>query len=757
MDQNESELQSLLDNLAMELVLLEYGDLAGLGKLLSNITTIKDAAAVDGQINLICRALEAVVEFAILEQGHQAAKMVPEVLSSGVTLLQDLTRGTDKDDEIKEYLARLRDIFGLPEMTSEEPAAEPVCGLPAANLSEHKITDKETCYEFITEAADILGEVEKHLLDLESDPDNTDMVNAVFRAFHTVKGVSGFINLVTTNTFAHHLENLLDKVREGEMSMTPQVVDLILESVDVINNLLKQLKDNLACGLDVEPQLDLAPYLERIDHLIQGKGVVPEDEPVLPPKEDLPDQEQILVPETKPILLPKENMPLGEMLVEMGAITYSDIDQTLQSQEMKEEGRLFGEVLVEKGLVSAGVVNKALNQQKAVEVEAQETIKVGTEKLDYLVDMVGELVIAQSMVSQDIAALAQQNQRLSREFNRLTGITSEIQRTAMSLRMVPIKMTFQKVSRLVRDLARKSNKKINFVTTGEETELDRKMVDKIYEPMVHLIRNSVDHGIEDPDDRVRAGKPATGLISLNAFHQGGKLMIEIKDDGRGLNHEKIIRKAVEKGLIQEGAELSEKEIFLLIFAPGFSTAEKITDVSGRGVGMDVVQNVVNELRGQIEIESSQGQGTSFMLRFPLTLAIIDGIIVGVGKERYIIPTLSVVESFRPNQADIITVQKTGETIKLRNGLLPLIRLNRLFNIHDSITNPTEGLVVVVENEATKRCLLVDTLIGKQEVVIKSMGEAFNKLKGIAGGAIMGDGRIGLIIDVAGLFECANRA
>ena len=378
------------------------------------------------------------------------------------------------------------------------------------------------------------------------------------------------------------------------------------------------------------------------------------------------------------------------------------------------------------------------------------TIKVDTEKLDLLIDMVGEMVIAQSRVASDADVKTLAGAGLARSLAQLARTTKDLQRTAMALRMVPIGGTFRKMNRVVRDLSQRSGKEIELVVRGEETELDRNIVEEIHDPLLHMIRNSVDHGIEKPEARVAAGKSPAGRITLAAFHQGGNVVIQIKDDGAGLNREKILKKASSLGLIDSNAELSEKEIFNLIFAPGFSTAETITDISGRGVGMDVVRRNIEQLRGKIETQSTPGQGTTFSIFLPLTLAIIDGLIIRVGADRYILPTLSVRESFRPTAQMLSTVHGTGEIVNVRGRVLPLLRLNEFLAVQTERTDPTQAVVVVVESDGAQRCLLVDELVGKQEVVIKSLGDTFHYNPLVAGAAILGDGRVGLILDVAAL-------
>jgi two-component system chemotaxis sensor kinase CheA len=373
-------------------------------------------------------------------------------------------------------------------------------------------------------------------------------------------------------------------------------------------------------------------------------------------------------------------------------------------------------------------------------------MKVDTRKFDSLVELVGELVIAQSQVSQHPDILSLRSRHIARNLSQLSQIALELQKIAMSLRMVAIKGTFQKMTRLVRDLNAGTGKDVELLISGEDTEMDRTMVEELADPLMHMIRNSVDHGIESPGKRAAAGKPERGTVRLSAFHQGGSIVIEIADDGAGLNTQRIFDKAVERGIIAAGATLEEREIHDLIFAPGFSTAEKITGISGRGVGMDVVKQNIGKMRGKIEIDSVPGQGTTFRIFLPLTLAIIDGLIARVGEERYIFPTLSVCESFRPTPEMITRVQGKGEVVKVRDRLRPILRLYSHFNVEPRTTDPCEGLLIVVESANQQRCIMVDELIGKQEVVIKSLDEKFKANKCLAGAAILGDGRVGLILD-----------
>ena len=542
--------------------------------------------------------------------------------------------------------------------------------------------DGEILHEFSNEAREHLENIEQGILVLEENPQDATMLSSIFRAFHTFKGASGFLRLKPVNRLSHELENLLDLARSGQLELTPPIIDIILEGKDILKNFTDEL----------QLQLDMKKPVEPIH--------VPVNE---------------LTARVKEVIL-NPHAPIAT-----------------KPSEMNESGTPAAEGARKP---SPSTASKSVSQM----------MKVDTRKFDSLVELVGELVIAQSQVSQHPDLVGLRSQQLARNLLQLSQTALALQKIAMSLRMVAIKGTFQKMNRLVRDLTANIGKDVELVIRGEETEMDRTMVEELADPLMHMIRNSVDHGIESSAARLAAGKNAKGIIRLSAFHQGGSMVIEIADDGAGLNTARILAKAIERGIVSASAELEDRQIHDLIFAPGFSTAEKITDISGRGVGMDVVRQNIAKLRGKIEIESTLGEGTTFRIFLPLTLAIIDGLIARVGEQRYIFPTLSVCESFRPTPEMISTIYGKGEVVKVRGKLRPMLRLYEYFKIAPRTTNPSEALVIVVESANQQRCILVDELIGKQEVVIKSLDERFKQNKALAGAAILGDGKVGLILD-----------
>ena len=605
---------------------------------------------------------------------------------------------------------------------------------PAGSASLNPLAaDPELLNDFILESREHLASIELQLLTLDQDPSNAEAIHAIFRGFHTIKGMAGFLDQDAVRDVAHEVETVLDLARNRQLTITPAVIDRILESKDYLTRCMGELESSLQTGALVSPSPNVA-LLVAIRGLStpgvetgaagtpRAAGLPPKSPAAMPVEAGAMPREPVVFATEGMVELAREvSQPAAEMPVEPSAPHES------------VEGPRAG----------------------AARPTGARSIKVDTTKLDYLVDMVGEMVIAQSLVRHDPDLAIGVQPRLGRNLSQLARITDEVQRTAMSMRMIPVGQLFQKTSRLVRDLSRKAGKQVELELFGEETELDRNIVEDLADPLMHMVRNSVDHGLETPDERIRNGKPAGARVTLKASHQAGQIVIQISDDGRGLNQAKILRKAVEKGLVSADAQPCENEIFNLIFHPGFSTADQITDVSGRGVGMDVVRKSVLKLRGRIDVLSRPGEGTTFLLKLPLTLAIIDGLVVGVGGQRYIVPIFAVREMLKPSEESISTLQGRQEMAMVRGSLLPLVRLHQRFDVKPRFENPWDCLLIVSESGGRHFCLMVDELIGKQEVVIKSLGETMANIAGVAGGAILGDGRVGLILDLEGLFGARN--
>ena len=598
-------------------------------------------------------------------------------------------------------------------------------------------SDAELAGMFFAEALDHLGSIEATVLQLEATPADVKLLNDVFRPFHTVKGNAGALGVSRVQELAHKVENLLDLARSGQLAMAPDDFDLVLRSVDVVTTLLVDLQQRLGGQPGTDHEAERLALMAAVDARLSGDAAPPaavEPEPVAAPATPI-----------APFSEPVAAATVDEAVFDLPAPATAPVATPAPAPVVAAAppARPFQE--------RADDAPPAQTRR----VDDQASVKVDTRKLDNLVDMVGELVIVQSIIQEDPLLQTAVDERLTRNMAQLRRITSDLQRNAMSMRMLPIRQTFQKMARLVRDLSKKNGKPVELVLSGEDTELDRRVIESINDPLMHMVRNSMDHGLETPETRLAAGKPAQGTLSLSAFHQGGNIVIAIADDGGGLNTERIRAKAIAQGLIGGGDELSNAEIHQLIFRPGFSTAEKVTEISGRGVGMDVVRRNIEAMRGRIEIQSTQGRGTTFFIKLPLTLAIVDGLLLSVGAQRFVLPTFAVRESLRPTPAQVHRVQGRPCMIQVRDSLLPLIRLADLFGIDSPVRDPCDATVVVVEDDGRCAGVIVDALLGKQEVVIKPLGDQFAGVRGVAGGAILGDGRVGLILDAPGVIGTTN--
>ena len=627
-----------------------------------------------------------------------------------------------------------------------QTAAAPVLDESDALLKEFKVHDvvmdlnmgenEELLQEFHTEALDHLGQIETAVLELEQDVGSRDAINSMFRSFHTIKGVAGFLNLIPVNRLAHEVESLMDLVRNDKLPVFTGLIDLVLEAKDTITKLIDQITQALANGTLPSQVIPVSHLMARARWAQEG-----------------PDSYAQRLG-NKPAAAPKK----AAAAAPTSAAPAKSASTTAEAAP-KPAAKSFDAEEDDEAPVSidgsADPKTAAAAKRKAAE---NATIRVNTFKLDNLMDMVGELVIVQSQLlessRQETAGSANDNSVLQRNMSQLSRITKELQHTSMSLRMIPIKQTFQKMGRIVRDLGAKCGKKVKFEVYGEDTELDRNVVEEIGDPLVHMVRNALDHGLEATEDRAAAGKEDTGNITLKAYHQGSSIVIELADDGRGINPEKVLKKAIANGIVQEGDQLTKEEIYKLIFAAGFSTAEKITDISGRGVGMDVVKKNIERLRGKVEIDSELGKGSTFKILLPLTMAIVDGLVVKVGQDRFILPTTSVKVALRPDDSVLAKIQGNQEILNIRGKIIPLFRLHQHFGIPGAITNPREATVVVVETDGRPFGLLVDDMISKQEVVIKSLGSMMQGIPGVSGGAILGDGTIALILDPASLISAA---
>jgi two-component system, chemotaxis family, sensor kinase CheA len=580
--------------------------------------------------------------------------------------------------------------------------------------------DRELVSDFILESREHLQTIESNLLRLEKNAGEAEAIHAAFRGFHTIKGLAGFLEFPAIQQVAHEVETLLDRARNFELEITAETIDVVLASVDYLKSCLVELEGALqtgapfAGGENGELIRRVRLYSDPAQAADRGSGSVPD-------------------------------------LLQLNSAVDEQGETGAPGEKADDESPAARETPAAEGEPAARAVLAA-----AAPTETR-VVKVDTGKLDHLVDMVGEMVIAQSMIQHDPDLASLDRPRLTRNLLQLTRITSEVQKTAMAMRMMPIGNLFRRMQRVVRDLGRKTGKQADLEISGEDTELDRNLVEELADPLMHMLRNSVDHGIETAEKRVARGKPGKGRVVLRASHQSGNIVIEVSDDGNGLDRQRILDKAIANGLLTPGSNPPDSEVYNLIFHPGFSTAVKVTSVSGRGVGMDVVRRQVQKLRGRVEIRSMPGEGTTFLLKLPLTLAILDGLVVGVGAERYIIPLFAVREMLRPARESIFTVQDKGEIAMVRERLLPLVRLYRRFGLEPRSEDPAGSLLIVAENTHRTFALLVDALLGKQEVVIKSLGGYLQDVRGVAGGAILGDGRVALILDLDRIYESGRNS
>lgn len=720
----------------------------------------------------LCEALGRLVEG---EPGADSSPSVKRLVVAAKAKLDSLLSGEAADAEQALAAAvRLTCLATSPEeaptktepeldweAASVAPVAAPVSVAPSLPPGKPTLVpadpDLDLIGEFMTEANEHVVNAEAALLTLEENPDDLAAVNTVFRAFHTVKGVSSMLGMTALAELAHHAESLLARIRDGEIRCTGVYANLCLRGIDLLKETLNAVSAQLH-GQDAKLPVGYRKLVRELQNP-DAAGAEPASASAVAPEPVTPAPVAVAVAPVAPAPVVGAAVPasLG------AAIPAAPVAPAPQAAAAPPPPVVAPPP---SAPAAAAPAPAAARPAAAADAEApartgtpgdESSVRVRTDRLDRLIDMVGELVIAHSMLAQDPRNDVSRDPDLSRKVGHAGKIVRELQDMSMSLRMVPLRPTFQKLTRIVRDVAKKSDKLIQFVSTGDDTEIDRNMVDVIAEPLIHMVRNAADHGIESTAARVAAGKSPTGTVRLAAYHSGGSVVIDLSDDGGGLDKDRILAKATQKGLIDPNKSLSESEIYQLIFLPGFSTTENVTDISGRGVGMDVVRRNIEQLKGRIEITSERGKGTVFSIRLPLTLAITDGMIVRVGSERYIIPTVNIAMNFRPEASQVSTVAGRGEVILLRGELIPLFRLHQLFKVAGAVTEPTRGLVVVLRDGAGACGLLVDELLGQQQVVAKSLGAGIGKVPAVSGGAILGDGRVGLILDPSSLVTLAKES
>lgn len=729
MDKHEKKsIKPLIEELASFLVTLDLGSRQGIKDLAEKLESVQRASVELGML-AFSEAVGLLLRLIGLP-GHRSESLRDAVFC-WIDFVQD---ACDEQGAYGSLVLNIKKewqkIFGG--VPIEPPQTEVISNLfsftptvPVLDLSE----GPDILLEFIVESRDHLESAEQSLLALENSPDDPEEINKIFRGFHTIKGVASFLNLEDIRILSHEMETMMDLVRQGALSLNDQVTGSVLSSVDLLRKLLDLLKEQIADkGVLQSPYIDISSALARIHEIVH--------------------------PFAQPLVPGAGVKKIGDILVEKDIISETDLTLALKRQQEDAQEKKLGEILVNIGAATQGQIERSLSEQK-VAVVAGEMIKIAVKKLDDLVDAMGELVITGTQVIHHPVVLSSPDIRLRKDIRQLDRIIRDIQNISMAVRLVPIRPVFQKMVRLLRDLSLKSSKKIEIRLSGEDTEIDKNITELISDPLVHMIRNSVDHGIEPLDVRRAQGKSDGGTVSLDAYHKGGHIMIEVSDDGAGLNKEKILKRGIERGLVQEGEVLPDDKIYRLIFEPGFSTAEKVTDISGRGVGMDVVKRNIEQLRGRVEIETESGKGTKFTLRLPLTLAIIEGIVVKAGSERYILPIFSVVEFIKPQRKDITLVVGRGELIKVHGNIYSVVRLDRHFNVQYHSADIEELTGCMVNSDYGLICVLIDELVGQQQVVIKNLGGYLKDVKGCSGATILGDGRVGLILDVNAIASMAQ--
>jgi len=641
---------------------------------------------------------------------------------------------------------------------------------------------QEILQDFLVESFELVEKLDEDLVELESNPEDLELLNGIFRVAHTIKGASSFLNFDVLTHLTHHMEDVLNRARHGELIITPDIMDVILESIDLMKALLEKIRDTSS-----DDGIDVSACVSRLDKITGGSGEVETPQAAPAQEENVAQEEESAQAEDEDDI-DLENMSPEEVEAEIERL----LAQRQEEDKAKREAKMAnGEAVPQMPDAPAEDESKEAKKEaapapaptpkpapkkespkketpkaaapaKKAPATVEQTIRVDVKRLDHLMNLIGELVLAKNRLIKinDDVEERYEGEEFLEELNQVVSIvsivTTDLQIAVMKTRMLPIGKVFNKFPRMIRDLSRELNKKIELVISGEDTELDKSIVEEIGDPLVHIIRNSCDHGIESPDARVAKAKPETGTITLKAYNEGNQIVIQIDDDGNGLDPDMLKNKSLEKGIIteKEADNMSDKEAFSLIFKPGFSTAAQVTNVSGRGVGMDVVKTNIEKLNGIIDIDSEKGKGTSIKLKIPLTLAIIQALLVGVQEENYAIPLASVLETVRISKDEIYTVEGRS-VMRLRDEVLSLVHIGDIFEVERILDASEHAYVVVLGLGASKLGLIVDTLVGQEEIVIKSLGDYLKGINGIAGATIRGDGGVTLIVDVVALMQMAK--
>ena len=712
--EQQNQIQIKRDALNMDVMSLRpehFQDLAHVGAILSELEEF--ASLMDGfgqpQFSKILKELghrlgQIVAELSPYESGLEEFQQLHEQFDNALELLY----AGDQEDADKILIDALDSkSTALKNLESQDHYSD------YAEIIQHcteEMKGDETLAEFIGETEEGLQKTEETLLRLEGDFEDQKAISSIFRVFHTIKGTAGFLGLSELGSLAHRTEDLMVQVNEGEREITLEILNAILCATDGLSKLISQMKAMIA-GMNSEP-VDLREAYQLLDHLLSdevSKSTQVSENPT---------------PETISATPP----------------THSEDQKTLTETHPEA-----GKNLASTSKSPTTEVSKTNENVAATQV--MDMLKIPAFKLDELSEFIGEMVVALSVLSQNPTIANLEDRELHDRLDQLNKITEQLRDRILSIRMFPVKNVFSKLTRQMRDLSKKSGKQVKLTIQGDETLVDKTIIDSIYAPLMHIMRNTVDHGIETPEERKAMGKPQEGTVQLSAHHLGDSILIELRDDGRGLDRQKLLSKALERGLISERENLTDQQIFMFIFTSGVSTAKEVTDISGRGVGMDVVKREVEKLRGKISVETETGKGTAFLIKLPLTTSIIEGLVVRLGENRFVIPILDVHLTLIPKKDQLYDVQdRESECLILAGEVIPIMRLHEFFDVEADVMIPEEAIIVVVKYGEKKYGLMVDELLHRQQIVVKNLGETFVNLPGITGGTILGDGRVGLILD-----------
>jgi len=580
--------------------------------------------------------------------------------------------------------------------------------------------------DFTNEVLEHNETVERDILNLETDSENMEIINSLFRVFHTIKGLSGFVEINILSKISHQIENILDKCRKKKKKITEELIDLILISNDYIKNICKDR--NLI--FDEEFIIQINSHINKLKEIEATK-------------------------EEKEIVKEKKEKKIGEILVEEKIISAEQLEKLLKDQREIFSDKKIGEIAKLKNEADTKTILEALRKQQKVSEQAKEDyIKISAEKIKTLVNLIGELMIIHSQVERDVDKLNSESQQLIGNISRMMKLSKTLQGISMNMQMIPLKSTFQKVHRIARDSIKELKKDVDIIMNGENTEIDRNIAEKILDPMLHLVKNCISHGIEDTEERIKNGKRNKGQVIISAHSKKGSVYIEIEDDGKGLDLEKIKAKAINNNLLEKEKKYTEEEIINVIFHPGFSTAENVTKVSGRGVGMDVVKNAISKIGGKVEIKTKINKGTKVILKIPINMAALNGTIVEIENEKYIFPTIHIKKILRPEEVKYISDANKLKNIKYRDVIIPLIQREKLF-FSKEINDYSKILLLILEIDQNFLALPVENIYGRQEIVVKPLSDDFKDIQHVSGASILGDGKVSLIVDVESIFKISE--